>query len=193
MMADSPRWLRIHAILPRTRANGPGVRFGVWVQGCRRGCPGCFNPATHDPAGGYPVDVGDLVGRIVAAARAAGEAAGTLEGVTVSGGEPLEQPEALRYFLETLRRESTLSVVLFSGFTRAEIEALPEGPGILAGLDLLVAGPFDAAQRLGRGLRGSPNQEVHFLTDRYTLRDLEDLPDAEIVIAPDGAVTRSGF
>lgn len=192
-MTDSPKWLKIHAVMPRTRANGPGVRFGVWVQGCARGCTGCFNPATHDPAGGYPVDVGDLVGWIVAAAAATGEAAGALEGVTVSGGEPLEQPEALRYFLETLRRESTLSVVLFSGFTRAEIEALPEGPGILAGVDLLVAGPFDASQPLGRGLRGSANQEAHVLTDRYTLRDLEDLPDAEVVIAPDGTVTRSGF
>ena len=37
----------IHAIEPRSRANGPGARFVVWLQGCTLGCPGCFNPATH--------------------------------------------------------------------------------------------------------------------------------------------------
>jgi anaerobic ribonucleoside-triphosphate reductase activating protein len=139
------------------------------------------------------VDAGDLARQIIDASTAADDAAGAVEGVSISGGEPLEQPAALRVFLETLRRESSLSVVLFSGFTRAEIEALPEGPGILAMTDILVAGPFDIVQPLGRGLRGSANQTAHFLTGRYTLRDLEDLPDGEIVIAPDGTLTRSGF
>ncbi|MCU0780030.1 MAG: radical SAM protein [Akkermansiaceae bacterium] len=40
--------LRLHAFLPRSRANGPGWRSVVWVQGCSLGCPGCFNPQTHD-------------------------------------------------------------------------------------------------------------------------------------------------
>jgi len=42
--------LRLHAFLPRSRANGPGWRSVVWVQGCSLGCPGCFNPQTHDRA-----------------------------------------------------------------------------------------------------------------------------------------------
>ncbi len=183
---SAPRTLRLHAVLPLTRANGPGRRFGVWLQGCRRGCPGCFNPETHDPAGGYAVEILDLVRQIASAG-------GEVEGVTVSGGEPLEQAGALRAFLASLKEETGLSVVLFSGFSREEIETLPDGPAVLARTDVLVAGPFEESRRLGRGLRGSDNQAVHFLTARYAAADLEGLPDAEIVIGPDGSVTRSGF
>ena len=48
--------VRVHATEPRSRANGPGARFVVWMQGCTLGCPGCFNPATHDARGGREVD-----------------------------------------------------------------------------------------------------------------------------------------
>jgi len=39
--------LNVHAILPSSCANGPGVRAVVWTQGCSRQCPGCRNPLTH--------------------------------------------------------------------------------------------------------------------------------------------------
>lgn len=74
--------LRLHAFLPRSRANGPGWRSVVWVQGCSLGCPGCFNPQTHNREEvGEAVEVAEVMQRILAA--------GT-EGVTVSGGEPLQ-------------------------------------------------------------------------------------------------------
>ena len=44
--------IRVHAVEPRSRANGPGARFVVWFQGCTLGCAGCFNPTTHDATGG---------------------------------------------------------------------------------------------------------------------------------------------
>jgi pyruvate-formate lyase-activating enzyme len=44
--------IRVRAFEPASRANGPGLRAVVWFQGCTRACPGCFNPATHDPRGG---------------------------------------------------------------------------------------------------------------------------------------------
>ena len=57
--------LRLHAFLPRSRANGPGVRAVIWVQGCSLGCPGCFNPQTHAFSGGEVVTVEELFERIV--------------------------------------------------------------------------------------------------------------------------------
>ena len=42
---------RLHAVAPRSAANGPGVRYVVWSQGCALRCPGCFNPKTHSGAG----------------------------------------------------------------------------------------------------------------------------------------------
>ncbi|MBZ0237815.1 MAG: radical SAM protein, partial [Deltaproteobacteria bacterium] len=72
---------RVHAREPRSRANGPGTRFVIWMQGCSLGCPGCFNPTTHAPAGGELVDTAALLAE-VAATRG-------LDGLTLSGGEPL--------------------------------------------------------------------------------------------------------
>ena len=57
--------LRLHAFLPRSRANGPGTRAVIWVQGCSLGCPGCFNPKTHAFSGGEEVPVEELFQRIV--------------------------------------------------------------------------------------------------------------------------------
>ena len=37
----------LHAFIPASRANGPGLRTVVFFQGCTLGCQGCFNPETH--------------------------------------------------------------------------------------------------------------------------------------------------
>jgi anaerobic ribonucleoside-triphosphate reductase activating protein len=181
-----PARIHLHAVLPRTRANGPGVRAALWFQGCSLGCAGCFNPATHavDAEGGTPVD--GAVDRILAEEHA-------IEGVTISGGEPFEQPAGLLALVGELRRRAPrLSILVFSGFTRAEIDRQPLGPAILAGIDVLVDGRFVERRLLGRGLRGSSNQRVHLLTDRYTEAEVEATPVGEIVIGPDGSATVTG-
>jgi anaerobic ribonucleoside-triphosphate reductase activating protein len=58
---------------------------------------------------------------------------------------------------------------------------------------VLIAGRYDRQQRRASGWRGSANKTVHLLTDRYTLADLDAVPPAEVVIAPDGTVTISGI
>src|SRR4051794_9779781 len=107
---------RVHAIEPRSRANGPGARFVVWLQGCTLGCPGCFNPGTHDPAGGREVPLDDLAPQLAATPG--------IEGLSPSGGEPLQQPAAAAALLEAARALG-LSTLAFSGYTEAEIRALP--------------------------------------------------------------------
>ena len=171
--------LRVHATEPRSRANGPGSRFVVWVQGCTLGCPGCFNPATH-AAGGREIEVAALVDEIR-----------DVDGLTVSGGEPLQQAAAVAELLARARSRG-LSTLVFSGYTVDEIRALPDGPAVLANLDVLVDGRYVAGERLGRGLRGSANQRIHVLTSRYTLADVEATPVAEIRIAPTGEVVLTG-
>jgi len=178
--------VQLHATIERSRANGPGQRFAIWFQGCSLGCPGCFNPATHPAGGADAVAIGDLVDRIAAQGDA-------IEGVTVSGGEPFEQPEALAALARELRRRAPgLSIVVFSGFTRREIEGQPLGPAILESIDVLVDGRFVERRALGRGLRGSDNQRIHLLTDRYTLAEVEGTPVGEVVIDRDGTVRVTG-
>ena len=70
---------------------------------------------------------------------------------------------------------------------------LPAGPQILEHVDVLIAGRFDRNRRTARGLRGSANQRIHLLTHRYELQDLEQSPEAEIIIDPAGNVRVSGL
>jgi len=116
-----------------------------------------------------------------------------LDGITLSGGEPLQQPEALLALLSAIRRRTTLSVLLFSGYTLSEIEQMPLGPAILAQVDVLIAGRYVQTRRLARGLRGSANKTVHFFTDCYTLADIEHVPTAEIHIDAAGTIALSGI
>jgi len=176
--------VRIHAFEPRSRANGPGARFVVWFQGCTLGCPGCFNPTTHDPDGGRRIALDDLVGELTRARPG-------IEGLSLSGGEPLQQPGAARALLDAARGLG-LSTLAFSGYTVDEIRGLPGGPDVLARLDVLIDGRYVARDRLATGLRGSANQRIQLLTARYTLADVEATPVAEIRIGPTGEVVLTG-
>jgi pyruvate-formate lyase-activating enzyme len=116
--ARRSRRLRLHAFIPRSRANGPGCRAVVWVQGCTLGCPGCFNPETHDFRGGQWVGVDELFERIRALQ-------GTIEGITVSGGEPFQQRPALLALLQRVRAETDLGVLVFTGLHMGRNPAVP--------------------------------------------------------------------
>jgi len=183
--AGAPAMLRLHAFLPRSRANGPGVRAVIWFQGCRLGCPGCFNPETHPSESRWTIPA-------IALARDLAGRQSEIEGITVSGGEPLEQPEGLLQLLTALRTTTHLSTVLFSGYTLDETMKTACGPRILRLVDVLIAGPFVQARRIARGLRGSANQVVHLLTNRYTAHDIANTPPGEICIDPSGDVHLTG-
>jgi len=96
--------MRLHAFEPASRANGPGLRAVLWTQGCTLGCPGCFNPGTHPFDGGEPASVDHIYGQIIAARARYG-----IQGVTVSGGEPLQQRHALLALLRRIRADTSLS------------------------------------------------------------------------------------
>ncbi len=177
--------LRIHAYEPLSRANGPGRRAVVWTQGCSIRCPGCFNPATHDPRGGRTVDTADLVQEMITQNEA-------IDGVTISGGEPTEQPEALLDLLTRLGT-SRLSRTMFSGHTLEQIRAMTHGPALLTELDVLIAGPFIQAAPSPLPLLGSQNQKIHFLSDRHTPDEIARIPRMEVVIHKDGTRSVTGF
>lgn len=124
-----------------------------------------------------------------------------IEGVTLSGGDPFDQPGAsLLAFLHRIRQRSPLSVMCYTGRT---LRALQTGPDadlneqLLACIDILVDGPYVEALNRGHKWRGSSNQEIHFLTDRD--RGLEGhLAEAldrslEFELALDNTLTISGI
>jgi anaerobic ribonucleoside-triphosphate reductase activating protein len=178
---------RVHAVEPRSRANGPGVRFVVWSQGCALGCPGCFNPGTH-PAGRRAQE--QPAGELAAAAVAL---ASQVEGVTLTGGEPLQQPQAVAAFCGEVKARTNLGIVVLSGYTRAEIESDPARLAAVAQADMIIAGRYNRSLHLGSGLRGSANKQYWARTSRYRAEDFGAVPDLEIAVAADGTITVSGM
>ena len=183
--APRPDLLNLHALTPRSATNGPGWRFVIHLQGCSLRCPGCFNPETHDFAPRLLMSPADLAERVMAEPD--------LEGVTISGGEPLHQIAALTTFLKLLRGHSQLSVLLFSGYPLEEARALSEFDRLLACVDVLVDGRYVESLRCADGLRGSSNQRLHLLTDRYSPTDLAPPGSAEVILEPDGHLVVTGF
>jgi anaerobic ribonucleoside-triphosphate reductase activating protein len=137
-------------------ALGPGRRVGLWLQGCSIRCAGCISPDTWTPDRGATT-VGEVIRRLEAWADQA-------DGLTVSGGEPFDQPDALAEVLGAWRSLSDASILVFSGFEAPHLQPwLTNHPNLI---DALVAGPFrlETAQTLA--LRGSDNQTLYRLTAR---------------------------
>jgi len=182
--------LRLHRFLPFTRAEGPGERACLWVQGCPIRCAGCGVPWTWEKDAGEWVEVDELAERVLAGPP--------VEGITFLGGEPFAQAAALAALGARLRAAG-LSVMTFTGYT---VEALRRAgradyDALLAVTDLLVDGPFvERKLDLSRPWVGSSNQRFHFLTDRYRHLEAElpALPNRlEIRLHPDGRMEVNGM
>jgi anaerobic ribonucleoside-triphosphate reductase activating protein len=156
--------LNVATVVDRTESEGPGVRFAVWVQGCPLRCPGCCNPAQLAFVPRDAVTPDDLAARALRAG---------VEGVSLLGGEPFAQAADLARFA-VLVRAAGLSVMVYSGYTLAELRARGDDgvEALLAATDLLVDGRYEAARRTdARRWIGSTNQRLHFLTGRYAPGD----------------------
>ncbi len=178
--------LRVHSFEPSSRANGPGLRAVLWLQGCTLACPGCFNPQTHSMGGGEVVGIEGVLEQIRARI-------GKVEGLTISGGEPLLQRAALTELLRRLRMSAPLSIVVFTGFEWQEVQKMPGIANLLDNIDVLIAGRYRQEQRVARSLTGSANKTYHFLTGRYTPADFEAIPTTEVILSPGGEIHLSGI
>ncbi|MBM4367902.1 MAG: radical SAM protein [Deltaproteobacteria bacterium] len=172
-----------HTLL-RSAANGPGERFVLWVQGCPLACPDCWNPDTWAFERRDLRSVEELASVILATEG--------IEGVTFTGGEPFAQARALTVLAERVRAAG-LSVFVFTGYDLDELTR-PEHRALLAVTDVLVAGRYVEAERTDRlAWRGSANQRVHDLSDRYSPDDWNEVAAAEFHFAKDGTLTVTGF
>jgi anaerobic ribonucleoside-triphosphate reductase activating protein len=177
--------LNVHAINANSQANGPGIRYTLWLQGCSIHCDGCFNPGTHDPLAGTWMSILDILQDIQ-------NHMPNLDGITVTGGEPLDQAAALSSFLSACRDNLPLPILLFTGYNEEQIAADPSMVHILNLIDVLVCGPYRQKEKNTAGFPGSKNQKIQFITDTYAQNDFVNLPPAEITIHPAGDVDSSG-
>lgn len=154
--------IRLHRVYYPVTALGPGKRLGIWVQGCTRGCPGCLSPEMQ-PREGIQVAVDTVVKNIPEDIRP--------DGLTISGGEPFDQPEAVAEMMRWFIQRYSTDVLVYTGYTLAELRARrdPATDEILSNVAALVDGPYQRQKNFGRGWMGSENQQlyVYRFPERY--------------------------
>ena len=159
----------LHRVYYPVTTLGPGRRLGIWVQGCGRDCPGCLSPEMQ-PCTGNPTEVREVLRRIPDDIRP--------DGLTVSGGEPFDQPRAVTEIAEWFVSRYGEDILVYTGYTLHELRARkdPDTDRLLERVAALVDGPYIRARNNGRGLAGSDNQRLYLYrcADRY--RDARVLP-----------------
>ena len=144
--------LRVAGIIEESIVDGPGLRFVLFLQGCRMHCKGCQNPQTWDFEGGTLVSAQEILERM--------QGDPLVHGITFSGGEPFEQAEALAPLAAELKRRG-YHLMAFSGYTFEQLLQKDGCRELLSLLDLLVDGPFVEEQKsLELRFRGSRNQRI---------------------------------
>ncbi len=184
----------VHSTIARSRVNGPGERFVLWVQGCSRRCPGCYNPDTH-ASPGYgsfmtAPEIADLIPD------------DGIDGITVSGGEPFDQAAELAEFL-AIARERGLHTLVYTGYRYAELAEGRDRRGradwgdALELTDALIDGPYIRDLPPKTAWTGSGNQR-YLILDRGQIAwekrgKAERATVGEILIAENGDVITTGI
>ena len=162
-----------------SEAQGPGVRYTVWVQGCSIHCPQCSNIDTWDFKNGEEIDVDTLITDIMRMKD--------LDGITITGGEPLDQYGAV-YEL-CLKLFGKISIFITTGYPWEKVSH----QFLWDCVDIVCAGPFEADKICSGKWMGSSNQELLFLTERGKKQSQMPVVLKEIHIHKDGSAIETGF
>ena len=143
--------LRVLHIVEGTSVDGPGLRTSIYMAGCRHHCQGCHNPASWDFKGGEERTIDELM-QVIAYNEAP---------VTLSGGDPLQQPDGTRALIRRIKQELGYNVWCYTGYTWEEIADNASLLDVVKDLDVLVDGPFIQSERdITLRFRGSRNQRL---------------------------------
>lgn len=168
--------MNVHAYCV-SKVNGPGERFTLWTQGCSKGCKNCFNPETWS----FSINKIIPVERIFNIIKDL-----DVSGVTITGGDPFEQPEELFNLLLLLEGLNlSKGVIVFTGYTIDEINKDFLLRKSLSYIDVLIDGRFFEERRISSGLRGSENQNIIYFSDKVLPEELEIDQSVEIGLEDD--------
>lgn len=138
---------------------GPGERIGIWLEGCSRNCPGCMSRHLQNRCPQHMRHVIDVFQNIYPVAK-------SFTGITISGGEPFEQPEGLTALVELIQRFTALDIMVYTGYLLEELESDTRKSAALEFIDILIDGPFQIHESNHLIWRGSDNQRMHLLSRR---------------------------
>ena len=184
-----PGYLNIMGYVDESEVNGPGSRAVVWVQGCQRECPGCFNPASWSFEINQLISIDELADKILNNPNN--------QGITFSGGEPFWQAPALARLAAKLKAAG-LNAMSFSGFTLEELRSPNAPPGsqaLLDQLDILIDGPY--VESLAINQPDSPvssrNQKVRIFNPDFEDKVTWASDQIEIHVLKDGSRIVTGY
>jgi len=182
-------YVNIMGYVDESEVNGPGSRAVMWVQGCLRECPGCFNPASWSFEVNELISVDALVEKILSNPNN--------QGVTFSGGEPFWQAPALASVARQVKAAG-LNVMSFSGFRLEELRS-EYGPAgakeLLEQLDVLIDGPYIESQAINSpdSLVSSRNQRVHVFNPAFQDKLTWASDQIEVHVFKDGSRLVTGY
>ena len=132
--------LRINGIVNDSIVDGEGIRLTIFTQGCPHHCPHCHNPQTHDFKGGYDIEIKKIISMMKENLL--------LDGITLSGGEPMEQADTCAILAEEAKKMG-LNVWVYTGYTWEELQKESQKK-LLCFTDVLVDGAFIYELQIGR-------------------------------------------
>jgi len=161
---------------------GPGLRYAIWTQGCIHNCKNCIAPDTHPlDKNGYWLGIEELYLEIEENMKKE-----NIRGITISGGEPLLQAEPLVELIKRLKERTQLDIICFTGFEYSYLKNKKDKSieYILANIDILIDGKYIEEKNENNYLRGSSNQNMIFLSERYREyeNDMKNLKNRNIEI-----------
>lgn len=156
-------------ILYPVESLGPGKRIGIWFCGCPHHCQECSNPELWDFDSKYSISLQNALNLIYSISDS-----NIVDGFTITGGEPFFQPEALCSLVDEIYSISD-DILVYSGYTLNELreQQNSEADHILEKISVLIDGRYVHERNNGCSLRGSDNQQIHFLSDKH--KDKYDL------------------
>lgn len=177
--------INVANILSKSRCNGHGTRFVLWVQGCNKRCVGCFNPDYQQHTEKRMMSVKTLLSEVLAVSG--------IDGITISGGEPFLQAKELSELAKAVRSEG-LSVLVFTGYSETELNNSTDEDirALNDNSDMIIAGVYDPAYPSEIPMIGSSNQVVMNITGRLPDPHDDHIPRVE-VICEGKSISLSGF
>lgn len=190
-------FIYLASVLTGVHTLGPCGKKGrtvLWLSGCRRGCPGCMSPDFQVQKQDDCISVESLMTRLQGAADLCNGR------VTISGGEPFEQPHGLGILCRELRSAGAMDILIYTGFTLNELKNRKDADidTALRLCDVLIDGPYQRDKNIGTPMRGSANQRLHYLSDSAELRRQYEAyqkrkNQLEIFASPDGTIQVAGI
>ena len=138
-------------------ANGPGIRSSLFVSGCTHNCQGCFNREFMKFNYGkvWTKEVADEFIEMITDPQ--------VKGVTILGGEPMDQiqDDDLLKLLKRIKDETGKNIWIYSGYTYEQLMVHPLRKEMLSICDVLVDGLFlEELKNLKLKFKGSSNQRI---------------------------------